>query len=83
MARRKVCQLLSNLYSQHQFLLDSNSLNDKEQDFFRSISIDMDDVAATMAIYELCLYLSRYYGKLFQKPEQNPDIQLHIGFSQV
>lgn len=27
------------------------------------MSVDMDDVAATMAIYELCRYLERYYGK--------------------
>lgn len=63
MARRKICQLLSNLYSRHQFLQDSKILNDKERDFFQSVSINMDDVTATMAIHELCLYLNRYYGK--------------------
>lgn len=63
MARRKICQLLSDLYSQHKFLLDEGFLDDKEEEFFQSVSVDMDDVAATMAIHHLCLYLSKYYGK--------------------
>lgn len=63
MARKKICQLLSSLYSQHQFLLDEGALDEKEKDFFRSVSMEMDDVSAAMAIHELCLYLSRYYGK--------------------
>ena len=62
-ARRKICQILSDLYSKHRFLLDEGGLSDGEKDFFRSISVNMDDVAATMAIHELCFYLSRYYGK--------------------
>ncbi len=62
-ARRKICQTLWGLYSKHQFLLEEGGLNDREKDFFNSISVDMDDVAATMAIHELCFYLSRYYGK--------------------
>lgn len=63
MARKKICQLLSSLYSQHQFLLDEGALHEKEKDFFRSVSMEMDDVSAAMAIHELCLYLSRYYGR--------------------
>ena len=35
----------------------------KEQDFYESVSVDMDDNAATMALYQLSDYLSRYYGK--------------------
>ena len=62
-ARRKICQTLSNLYSEYEFLLGEGVLNDRERDFFLSVSVDMDDVAATLAIHELCLYLSRYYGK--------------------
>lgn len=62
-ARRKLCQTLSSLYSKHQFLLDKGGLDDREKDFFKSVSVDMDDVAATMAIHELCFYLSRHYGK--------------------
>lgn len=63
MARRKICQLLSDLYSRHQFLMDEGVLDDRERAFFQSVSVDMDDVAATMAIHHLCRYLSGYYGK--------------------
>ncbi|MCI9595526.1 MAG: hypothetical protein HFG51_15680, partial [Lachnospiraceae bacterium] len=31
--------------------------------FFQSVSADMDDMTATMALHQLSLYLSRYYGK--------------------
>ena len=62
-ARRKLCQILSNLYSQNHFLLESGILDDREKKFFSSVSVDMDDAAATMSIYQLSLFLSRYYGK--------------------
>ena len=55
--------MLSNLYSQYGFLLNEGILDEKETEFFRSVSVEMDDVAATMAVHQLCLYLSRYYGK--------------------
>lgn len=55
--------MLSNLYSKHRFLLDQGAMDDREEAFFRSVSAEMDDVTATMAIHQLCLYLSRYYGK--------------------
>ncbi len=38
-------------------------LNEKEKRFFDSVSVDMDDVTATLSLYQLSLYLSRYYGK--------------------
>lgn len=34
MARRKICQLLSGVYSQHHFLLEEGVLDDREADFF-------------------------------------------------
>lgn len=62
-ARRKICQLLSNLYSQYAFLLEGSTLDGKEKKFFDAVSVDMDDVTATLALHQLSLYLSRYYGK--------------------
>lgn len=61
--RRKICQLLVNLYVQNNFLLDSNVLTEKDRIFFQSVLIDMGDVEATLAIYQLSDYLSRFYGK--------------------
>ncbi len=61
--RKKICQTLSNLYFEYEFLLDSDILGDRGKKFFESVSPDMDNTAATMAIYQLSLYLSRYYNK--------------------
>ena len=61
--RRKICQILTNLYSDCRFLLETELLDEKEKSFFASVSIDMDDVTATLALHQLSGYLSRYYGK--------------------
>lgn len=61
--RRKICQLLVNLYVQNSFLLESDVLTEKDRAFFQSMSVDMGDVEASMAIYQLSDYLTRYYGK--------------------
>ncbi len=62
-ARRKLCHIFSNLYSQYDFLLEGSLLNGKEKRFFDAVSVDMDDVTATLSLHQLSLYLSRYYGK--------------------
>lgn len=62
-ARGKICQILSNLYSQNNFLLETELLDKKEREFFDRVTADMDDVTATLAIHQLSLYLSRYYKK--------------------
>ena len=62
-ARKKICQILSNLYSVNEFLLDSEILGSRDIHFFESVSEDMDDTVATMAIHQLSFYLSKYYGK--------------------
>lgn len=62
-ARRKICQILETLYAHHSFLLKSDILDESEKEFFRRVSVDMDDVTATLAIHQMSNYLSRYYGK--------------------
>lgn len=62
-ARKKICQLLSNLYVDNAFLLESNVLEERDREFFRQISLNMDNTHATLAIYHLSKYLSLYYGK--------------------
>ena len=61
--RRKICYLLANLYSDHNFLLENGNLSSLEQDFFKRVSVDMGDVEASLALNELSKYLCRYYGK--------------------
>lgn len=61
MARRKICQILSDLYSQNEFLLEEDILDGREKKFFENVSADMDDVTATLAVHHLSLYLRNYY----------------------
>lgn len=61
--RDKICQLLVRLYAQYEFLLNTDILTDAEKQLFDRVTIDMNDVDATMALYQLSDYLCRYYGK--------------------
>ena len=62
--REKINQILTNLYVKHIYLRDSDVLTDADKEFFdRILKVDIRDSDATSAIYQLCDYLSRYYGK--------------------
>lgn len=61
--RRKICQLVTNLYTKYTFLLEENFLKGNDRAFFESVSVDMDDNAVTMALHQLTHYLCSYYGK--------------------
>ncbi len=60
---RKICGFISELYSENHFLLEENCLDEEEEKYFRSITMDMDETTASMSLRNLSKYLSRYYGK--------------------
>lgn len=62
-SRKKICQLIAELYANHSFLLDSPALSEGDKEFFRRVTPIMDDVDATMAIHYLSKFLHAYYGK--------------------
>ena len=62
-ARKKICQLIKNLYNKYDFLLEGSYLNDDEKKAYRNISADMEDYLASEALSNLSDYLMRYYGK--------------------
>ena len=62
-ARAKICEILTNVYSKFDFLKESDVLTDNDRDFFGRVTLDMDDVVATSALYQLSDFLCRYYGK--------------------
>ena len=62
-ARKRISQILTELYNQNRFLLEGDFLSDEERCYFLSVSMDMPEVVATMAIHRMCGFLSRYYGK--------------------
>ncbi len=61
--RQKICKILKYLYDKNDFLLKAELLNESEKKDYRNVTEDMDDVTASLAIYQMSNYLSRYYGK--------------------
>ena len=61
--RKKICQLITKLYAENSFLLDSGVLYETDVNYFKRVSENMDDSDATLALYQLSDFLSRYYGK--------------------
>ena len=61
--KMKIYQILVDLYARNNFLAEGKLLTDTEKQFFRSVSMDMPEFVATMAIHKISDYLSRYYGK--------------------
>ena len=61
--KQRMCQLITELYDKNHFLLDTNLLTDKEKEYFSSVSENMSEVTATISIYKLSDFLTRYYKK--------------------
>lgn len=62
-ARKKICQIIKNLYNSCDYLLDGDYLNEDEKDSFRKVSVEMENYLATDSLNALPSFLSRYYGK--------------------
>ena len=62
-ARKKICQLLTKLYAENAFLLESNLLYETDKAYFRRVCENMDDSDASLALSQLCDFLKRYYEK--------------------
>ncbi len=63
MTRKKICQLITKLYEKYAFLLSEGILGETDSRYFKRVSEDMDDSDASLSLYQLSDYLSRYYGK--------------------
>ena len=61
--RKKICQLITKLYEKYAFLINSGILGETDIRYFKRVSEDMDDSDASLSLYQLADYLSRYYGK--------------------
>lgn len=59
----RICQLLTDLYHQNDFLLQGKLLSEREKEEYCRVSMDMPEVVATMALHKMSEYLFRYYGK--------------------
>lgn len=61
--KKRICQIIANLYNQFDFLLDSEKLNESDKAFYRRISTDMEDYEAAESLNALSNYLMKHYGK--------------------
>lgn len=61
--RKKICQLIANIYSKYSFLLNCDFLSEIDIRYFKRVSEDMDDSDASLALYQLSDFLYRYYGQ--------------------
>ena len=62
-AKKGLLYLIEKLYNRYEFLLKEDSLNEKEKDFIKNISVNMDNYSAISSLGTLSEFLYRYYGK--------------------
>ena len=62
-ARKMICYSIEQLYSQNDFLLETELLNEKEKRFFRNVTADMENYILSSSLKTLSNYLYRFYGK--------------------
>ena len=60
---QRINRIITNLYNDHRFLLESELLSGEEKNYFLEITEGMPKVTATMAIHQLSKFLYAYYGK--------------------
>lgn len=63
MTKKRIGQILADLYNKHAFLLEGSLLTEEEKRFFSSVSENMDETVATLAIHRMSDFLCRYYHK--------------------
>ena len=61
--RKQICSEIFRQYQMRTFLLEGDTLSDAEKEIFNAVRQDMDNVDASESICNLCMWLSRYYGK--------------------
>ena len=61
--RKKICQIVTDLYNQFDFLPGSGKLNAREKEQYQKVSPDMEEYVAADSLNALSNYLMRYYGK--------------------
>lgn len=62
-ARKYICDLITKLYQENRFLVESGFLKGIDVTFFHDVAPNMDDVDASKSLNQLSQYLCQYYGK--------------------
>lgn len=61
--RSAICQIITDIYMRHRFLLEGDLLAPPEKNYFEQVSDTMEDAVVVVAFARLSEYLYRYYGK--------------------
>ena len=61
--RKKICEVIADLYIKNSYLRDSDVMTRLDKEFFDKVSPAMEDHEATLALHKLSDYMYRYYGK--------------------
>ena len=62
-AKKSLFYLIEKLYNRYEFLLKEDKLNEKEKNFIKNISVNMDNYSAIFSLNTLSEFLYRYYRK--------------------
>lgn len=62
-AKKVICNTITKLYNQFDFLVESDKLNEKEKAFYQEVTAHMENYAAIDSLNALSGYLMKYYGK--------------------
>lgn len=62
-AKQGLKHILAKQYEMHEYVRSGKNMGEREQHFFDSVTSDMSDGTAELALQNLSDYLSRYYGR--------------------
>lgn len=62
-AKYRICSIISEIYEDNRYLLESGVLSSNEAEQFKSVKVGMNPLGVSDAIKLLCGYMKRYYGK--------------------
>lgn len=62
-AKKKICKMIQLLYRKYMFLLSEDVLSEEEKQEYLSVSSEMEEYEASLALQQLSAYLCRYYNK--------------------
>ena len=63
MTRKKICQLITELYSQYDFLMENEVCKKGDMEYCQRVNLQMDDADASLSIHYLAKLMFQYYGK--------------------
>jgi hypothetical protein len=61
--RERIFQILTSLYNHHHYLLESDKLTEEDIQYFKSVTMSMNDTTATLSLHKLCEFMSKHFGK--------------------